>query len=84
MIHHNSDLFYDIYTTVIEYNQRYNQYPLFLFPTQLDISEEAIKNIFNNFISFIINQISMSSLFEYTICSLSESSEETKLIATVN
>ena len=80
MIHHDMDLFYDIYNTINEYNRRQTHYfPFFL--NCFDIFFHWFKKPFYNFICIFII-ISLLLLFEYITCSSSISSlDETKLIA---
>ena len=84
MIHHDSDLFYDIYNTITEHNQRQTDYPL-LIPNYFDMyfsSESKSSFITSSALSFTM--ISMLSFFECITRSSSSSMEEIKLFAIVN
>ena len=70
MIHHDLDLFYDIYNTINTHNWRKTHY-LSLIPNYFDIY-------------FYVNQKVFHSIFECVICSSSVPMEEIKLLAIVN
>ena len=62
MIHHNSDLFYDIYYTINEHNQRQTYY-LSSIPNYFDICFCMNQKVFYHFICFIINHDSYAITF---------------------
>ena len=85
MIHHNSNLFYDIYNTINEHNQRQTHYRSSILPIQFDIffwSDLESSSITSSASSLIM--ISILSLFDCITWSSSLPSEEIKLIAIVN
>ena len=84
MIHHDSDLFYDIYNTIIEHNQRQSHYPSSIL-NYFDIyflSAPRSSSIISSASSLIM--VSMLSLFECIARSSSLSMEEIKLFTIVN
>ena len=83
MIHHNLDLFYDIYNTINENNQRQTHY-LSLIPNYFDIYFYWIKKFFITSSVSSLFMISMLSLFECIAYSSSLSIEEIKLVAIVD
>ena len=83
MIQHDSDLFYDIYNTITEHNQRQTHY-LSLIPNYFDIFLSESKSCFITSSASLLILISILSLFECITRSSSVSMEEIKLFAIVN
>ena len=80
MIHHNSDLFYDLYNTINENNHhKLTTFHHFQINFLSDLKSSFITSSASSLI-----MISMLSLFECIICSPSSSLEQVKLIAIVN
>ena len=85
MIHHNSNLFYDIYNKINEHNQRQTHYRSSILPIQFDIffwSDLESSSLTSSASSLIM--ISILSLFDCITWSSSLPSEEIKLVAIVN
>ena len=84
MIHHNSDLFYDMSNTITEHNQRQTNYLLSIlnYFGYLFLSKSKISFITSSASSLIM--ISMLSLFQSIPHSFSFYIEEIKLFAVVN
>ena len=84
MIHHNSDLFYDMSNTITEHNQRQTNYLLSIlnYFGYLFLSKSKISFITSSALSLIM--ICMLSLFQSIPHSFSFYIEEIKLFAVVN
>ena len=81
MIHHNSNLFYDIYNTITEHNQRQTYY----LSSTLNLFLRESKSSFITLSASSLIMISMLSLCQcITGSSSSSSMEEIKLCTTVN
>ena len=81
MIHHNSNLFYDIYNTITEHNQRQTHY----LSSTLNLFLRESKSSFITLSASSLIMISMLSLCQcITGSSSSSSMEEIKLCTTVN
>ena len=76
MIHHNLDLFYDIYNTIIEHNQRQTHY-LTSISNYFDIFFEMNEKVFITLSVSSLIMISMLSLFE---CITRSSSLSNKIV----
>ena len=84
MIHQDSDLFYDIFNTIIEHNKKQTHYPSSIL-NYFDIyflSASRGSSIISSASSLIM--VSMLSLFECIARSSSLSMEEIKLFSIVN
>ena len=80
MIHHNSNLFYDIYNTITEHNQRQTHY----LSSTLNLFLRESKSSFITLSASSLIMISMLSLCQCITGSSSSSMEEIKLCTTVN
>ena len=80
MIHHNSNLFYDIYNTITEHNQRQTHY----LSSTLNLFLRESKSSFITLSASSLIMISMLSLCQCITGSSSSSVEEIKLCTTVN
>ena len=81
-IHHNSNIFYNIYHTINEHNRRQTHYLSSVFPNHLFRSDLKSFLIILSALSLIVT--SLLSLFECITCSSTSSLEEIKLIAIAN
>ena len=77
-------LFYDIYNTISEDNQIWNNYLYLMILSLLQICKEVIEKVFITSFALSLIMTSLLSLFECIECSSSLSLEEIKVIATVN
>ena len=80
MIHHNSNLFYDIYNTITEHNQGQTHY----LSSTLNLFLRESKSSFITLSALSLIMISMLSLSQCITGSSSSSMEEVKLCTTVN